>query len=190
MRIAPLWLALLGCSGPVFQGAGGAGGTGGTGGTGGAGGAPLPPGDPGPVDVRIDVDSGAGVHAISPWIYGTNQPDWTGKSKYLTLARAGGNRLTAYNWENHASNAGTDYLNQSDGFLGGGDIPGEAMRVPIAAALTAGASFIQTIPIAGYVAADKLGGGDVNQTPNYLATRFRVDVAHKGSPFAYPPDLN
>src|SRR5207245_6082678 len=153
-------------------------------------GAALPPGDPGPADVRFDIDSTRGVHAISPWIYGTNSSAWSGRAAALTLGRAGGNRWTAYNWENNASNAGTDYLNQNDDFLGGGDTPGEAVRAPIAAAFAAGKSFVQTVPMAGYVAADKLGGGDVNQTPNYLATRFRVSVAKKGAPPADPPDLN
>jgi hypothetical protein len=104
--------------------------------------------------------------------------------------RIGGNRLTAYNWENNASNAGTDWYNQNDGYLGGGDIPGEAIRAPLAAAFAAGASAIVTIPMAGYVAADKLGGGDVAATPNYLSVRFRVSVPQKGAPFSYPPDLN
>jgi hypothetical protein len=139
--------------------------------------------------VVFQVDSSRDQRFIFPTIYGTNQPDWSGKSRYLTLMRIGGNRLTAYNWENNASNAGTDWYNQNDGYLGGGDIPGEAMRAPVAAAFGAGASAIVTIPMAGYVAADKLGGGDVAATPNYLSVRFRVSVPAKGAPFSYPPDL-
>jgi hypothetical protein len=126
---------------------------------------------------------------ISPFIYGTNAPDWAGSSKYLTLTRMGGNRLSAYNWENNASNAGMDYLNENDAYMGGGEVPGEAMRAPTAAARAAGAAMIMTIPMAGFVSADKSPGGDVNQTPNYLATRFKVDRYVKGGPFVYPPSL-
>jgi len=150
----------------------------------------LPAGTPPSSDVVFQIDSSRNQHFIFPTIYGTNQPDWSGKSRYLSLMRIGGNRLTAYNWENNASNAGTDWYNQNDGYLGGGDTPGEAIRAPVAAAFAAGASAIVTIPMAGYVAADKLGGGDVAATPNYLSVRFRVSVPAKGAPFAYPPDLN
>ena len=50
----------------------------------------VTPGDPGPSDVRFDVDTSADVHDISPYIYGTNQPDWNAGAKNLTLARADG----------------------------------------------------------------------------------------------------
>jgi len=45
-----------------------------------------------------------------------------------------------------------------------------------------------TVPILGYVAADKGPGGDVNQTPNYLQTRFKVSKSTKGAPFTTTPD--
>ena len=138
--------------------------------------------------VRFSIDTGASRHAISPYIYGMNQPAWAGRSRGLRLARLGGNRWTAYNWETNASNAGTDYQNQSDAFLGGGDVPGEAVRGPVAAAHAAGAAMIVTVPIAGYVAADKSPGGDVNQTPDFLNARFFESRPGKGRGFAYPPD--
>jgi hypothetical protein len=59
----------------------------------------------------------------------------------------------------------------------------------VAEAQAANASFLVTIPLAGYVSADKNGGGDVNQTPNYLETRFRQSVPAKNAPFVYPPNL-
>lgn len=46
---------------------------------------------------------------ISPLIYGVNFPDWDALGSGFTLARLGGNRTTAYNWETNASNAGNDY---------------------------------------------------------------------------------
>ena len=80
----------------------------------------------------------------------------------LTLSRSGGNRMTAYNWETNASNAGSDYFNQNDDFLGGGNTPNGAVGPDIVAARNAGAGIVVTMPTIGYVAADKNGGGDVN----------------------------
>ncbi len=138
--------------------------------------------------VRFTVDSGASRHPISPYIYGMNQPNWAGRSRGLRLARLGGNRWTAYNWETNASNAGADYRHQNDDYLGGGDVPGEAVRPYVAAAHAAGASMIVTVPMAGYVSADKGPSGDVNQTPDYLNVRFLESRAAKRRGFSYPPD--
>jgi hypothetical protein len=149
---------------------------------------PLTPDDPGAADVRVTIDSARDVRAISPFIYGTNAPDWQRDAALYALTRSGGNRLTAYNWENNASNAGTDYMNQNDGFLGATDTPGKAQTDPIAEAHAHGAAHIVTVPIQGYVAADKAPGGDVNQTPNYLQTRFKVSKSTKGAPFTSAPD--
>jgi hypothetical protein len=138
--------------------------------------------------VTFTIDSGASRHPISPYIYGTNQPSWHDRSRGLRLARLGGNRWTAYNWETNASNAGSDYQHQNDGYLGGGEVPGEAVRPHVAEAFAAGASMLVTVPIAGYVSADKAPGGDVNQTPDYLHVRFHPSLPSKGRGFAYPPD--
>jgi len=144
----------------------------------------------GNADVTFAIDSSAARHAISPYIYGANQADWQGRQSHLTLGRFGGNRLTAYNWENNASNAGTDWYNQNDNYLGGGNTPGEAVRQRVADARAAGASMVVTVPMAGYVAADKNGDGDVGNSPNYLHTRFHASLPRKGRPFAYPPDTS
>ncbi len=137
---------------------------------------------------RFTVDSAASRHPISPYIYGMNQPNWVSRSRGLRLGRVGGNRWTAYNWETNASNAGADYRHQNDDYLGGGDVPGEAVRPQVAAAHAAGASMVVTVPMAGYVSADKGPGGDVNQTPDYLNVRFLQSRAAKGRGFSYPPD--
>jgi NAD(P)-dependent dehydrogenase (short-subunit alcohol dehydrogenase family) len=151
----------------------------------------ITPGDPGTADVRFTVHSGMRARAISRYIYGTNQPDWAGRARNLTFARVGGNRLTAYNWENNASNAGTDYVNQNDAYLcssAGCDRPGEVVRRAVEPAHAANAAILVTVPIGGYVAADKNGGGDVNRTPMYLTTRFRESLPRKGAPFTLTPD--
>ena len=140
------------------------------------------------VNVRFSINAGI-TKPISPYLYGTHQPNWSTTSHYLTLSRLGGNRWTAYNWENNASNAGTDWFNQNDGYLGGGEVAGEAVRGPVQQAFNNNASMIVTIPICGYAAADKNPPGDVNQTPNYLQVRFRQVKSTKGSAFTYPPSL-
>lgn len=152
----------------------------------------VTPGDPGAVDVRVEVDGTAAGTPISPFIYGTNQPDWSGSARRLTLARLGGNRLTAYNWETNASNAGTDYLNQNDDYLcqtAGCAAPGETVRRAVTPAHAAGAAVLLTVPATGYVAADALGGGDVNRTPGYLDVRFHRSISRKGAAFTLTPDL-
>lgn len=156
----------------------------------------IEPGDPGPGDVTFTIRADTDVHPINPRIYGTNQPhDLATSQRGVGMIRQGGNRMTAYNWENNASNAGADYMHQNDDFLAStlkvdGKLPGEVARAATQTALDAGADMLLTIPVCGYVAADKNGGGDVNQTPNYLQTRFHPTIAAKGGAFADPPDLN
>ena len=77
-------------------------------------------------DVHFAIDAAADVHAISRFIYGVNE-SLTGAYSNLTLTRSGGNRWTAYNWENNASNAGSDWFFENDNFLGGGNTPGGAI---------------------------------------------------------------
>ncbi|MHB8636695.1 MAG: glycoside hydrolase family 44 protein [Fimbriimonadaceae bacterium] len=134
--------------------------------------------------------------SISPYVYGINPPsttgtNWGGLGTGFTFARMGGNRLTAYNWENNASNAGSDWQYENDGLMGATDEPGWAQRTFIQSVIGSGAIPLVTIPMAGYVSADKSPPGDVrNSGPNYLQTRFRIDVAAKpGGQFAYPPDV-
>ncbi len=143
-----------------------------------------PPGAP----VTFTIDSSQDVHAISRFIYGMNAWDPSARPKNLALSRAGGNRMTAYNWETNASNAGNDWHNQNDSFLGGGDVPSGAVAPGLEAARAAGAAMIVTMPMIGYVSADKDGGGDVARTPNYLAVRFHRSVASKGGPFSMAPE--
>ncbi|KKW42558.1 MAG: hypothetical protein UY92_C0006G0119 [Candidatus Magasanikbacteria bacterium GW2011_GWA2_56_11] len=151
---------------------------------------PVPPAN---AQVIFNINSGQKRAPISPYIYGTNfgeSPNsWDGLAHNLTFARFGGNRLTAYNWENNASHAGSDWLYQNDSYLGGGDTPGEAVRMRVDLAHKGNAATLITVPVQGYVAADKAGDGDVNKTPNYLSTRFRRSYAEKAGPLSASPDL-
>ncbi len=140
----------------------------------------------GPVQFQVD---GSKKLPISPYLYGANHPRWDKDGWKTPLSRAGGNRLTAYNWENNASNAGSDWYHQNDNLMGKEDTPGEAMRKSVASSLEHGAAIVMTVPIIGHVAADKNGGGDVNKTPDFLNKRFVVSLPKKDGPFADPPDL-
>jgi hypothetical protein len=154
--------------------------------------------------VHFTIDPSQNVHSISRYIYGVNQ-SLIGPYSNLTLERAGGNRWTAYNWENNASNAGSDYLFESDDALGGGNTPGGALIPTLNNAASHNAAALITVPMNGYVAADKNGGGNVeyngntwdpvNQTwvngtynPNYLSQRFKQELPTKGSAFTLTPN--
>ena len=153
-------------------------------------GAIITPGTPAAASVSFEIHSDMMRVAISPFIYGVNFGDFTdARIKHLKFNRAGGNRLTAYNWETNASNAGTDYFNQNDSHLSSSSVPGDAFTAQIQATLDAGGQYLMTIPIAGYVAADENGGGDVNQTPDFINVRFNKSYPRKGSAFASTPDL-
>lgn len=136
---------------------------------------------------NFTIDATRNVAPISRYVYGVNAP-LSGAFANLTLRRLGGNRWTVYNWVNNASNAGSDYIFQNDGFLGGGDTPGGAVIPGIKNARNRTAALLVTVPINGYVAADKNGDGDVRNTPNYLKTRFRQGRPVKGAPFTLAPN--
>lgn len=141
--------------------------------------------------ITFQIDSQQDVRSISRFIYGLNFAFEGDAPSNLTLSRSGGNRMTAYNWETNASNAGSDWHHQNDAYLGGGEVPGGAVTPLIDAALAAEAGVIVTVPLIGYVAADKDGGGDVNQTPNYLSERFHESLARKpGGAFQIAPDTS
>jgi hypothetical protein len=86
----------------------------------------LSPGDPGQVDVTVEVRTDADVRTISPLIYGTNGAPDIAKNRQGAV-RAGGNRYTAYNWETNASNAGSDYQFQNDGLLSESNEPAQVV---------------------------------------------------------------
>ncbi|CAN5664090.1 hypothetical protein BH11ARM2_BH11ARM2_00080 [soil metagenome] len=143
---------------------------------------PLPP----VVQITVDLSKS---YTISPYIYGANFPDWNALKTPFTVARMGGNRTTAYNWETNASNAGNDYRNQNDGYMGESNEAGKAMLDFMRGAEAHGAQPLITVPTAGYVSADKGPDDDVNKTPNYLQVRFHKSLANKpGGHYTYPPD--
>ena len=149
---------------------------------------------------------------ISPYIYGINGSS-VGNYTDATFDRIGGNRLTAYNWVNNASNAGNDWYYENDDYMDSSTVPGHAMVAPISAALAANAGILVTVPINGYVAADTGPAGDVRYlnnvwngsgwvdgtaNPNYLtpgATNARFDYEQPTKPgapgsFTLTPNLS
>ncbi len=100
---------------------------------------------------------------ISPYIFGLNSgadlSHVTAKSY-----RLGGNRLSAYNWENNASNAGSDWYHHSDMYLMN-HVARQFKLKPGGAALNAvhyaaqnGVPYtLVTLQMLGYVASDRLG---------------------------------
>lgn len=83
--------------------------------------------------VDITVSPQQTVREIYPMIYGVN----SGVDLEAVSAqsmRLGGNRMTAYNWENNASNAGSDYMNLTDMYLMN-DVPEDIQEFPGAAVL-------------------------------------------------------
>jgi hypothetical protein len=188
--------ACSGSSAPANPPNGGTVGSGGSPGSGGGpsgnGGAPAiagAPGSPGTSDVTFAIDTTSNAHAISPYVYGTNQGDLTKEAKGLTLTRMGGNRLSAYNWETNASNAGSDYLYENDNYMSTSTVPGQAMKVAAQAASSSAASIIMTVPMAGWVSADENGACPAKPTAAQIAQRFFPILPKKGAAFAYPPSL-
>jgi hypothetical protein len=132
-------------------------------------------------DVTVTLDP-AHPSAISPLIYGTNGLTDPSNPSLLTFDRSGGNRLTAYNWENNASNAGSDYKYQSDNYLSTSSLPGEVARSMIAADRAAGAASLVTFQLQGWVSADEAGPVDMTQDlATRLATRFKQVVPKKST---------
>lgn len=177
------------------SGAGGGSTGGGSGGGGGTNvvvdaGTPIEPGNPGTGDVTFTIRSDANVHAISPLIYGTNAATDPSLNKFA-LVRLGGNRLTAFNWENNASNAGSDYMFQNDGYLSTSNTPGDAVTKLFATVKALGGAALVTVPILDYVAADKAPAGNVaNSGSTYLSTRFKQNRAEKGGTLSMTPDTS
>lgn len=144
------------------------------------------------VPLNITIDPAAARSAISPYIYGSNQ-DLPGAP--LTVRRSGGNRLTGYNWENNASNAGSDYIHSSDNYLtrisgipgSQENIPGIAVTTFHDASLAAGVPYsVVSLQLAGYVARDKIGAVVAGETAP--SNRWLSVGLAKGSALSTTPD--
>ncbi len=131
-------------------------------------------------------------HPISPYVYGINNAVSVleGVPKALTLDRSGGNRWTAYNWENNASNAGSDYQYQNDNTLGSDSEAGAGVASLIAKDQKNGMASLVTFQLQGLVAADTKGPVATNPPDK---TRFKKVFYQKktvsNEPFTVKPPV-
>ncbi len=137
------------------------------------------PSAPVAVNVTVTVTPGT-THAISPYIYGINDYAGTAAGQpNLTLDRAGGNRWTAFNWETNASNAGSDYLYESDNYLSASTVPAAAVTTIIAGDQPLGLATLVTFQMQGLVAGDENGPVSVANPPDM--SRFKTVIDQKSS---------
>ncbi len=158
--------------------------------------------------VNISINVNQERAPISPHIYGANIAGDPEDPTQYQLAdavnwasrRQGGNRFTAYNWENNASNAGADYgPNSSDPYLcmaygvTNCDIPGEVLTRFHNQCLARGQSDLVTLQMAGFAAADKIwNNGDPGVATADLTTdRWKTVVYKKpGGPASFVTNPN
>jgi hypothetical protein len=154
----------------------------------------VEPDELGPTDVVLTVRSDGALVPISPWVYGIN-----GNANFAELrhglVRHAGQRWSAYNWENNASNAGAadmagaDYEYQNDSFLAESDTPGAAVLEPLQAAEAAQTATLLSVAILDDVAADKLADGDVrNSGTDWLVQRFEKNHPQNPAGATTTPD--
>ncbi len=140
--------------------------------------------------VTFTIDAVHDRNAIPGAAYGTNDLGLAG----TTIHRHGGNRHTGLNWENNASNAGTDYFNSSDSFLGSlagigsSTTPGALLQAWLNADRAQGLKSIITLPLAGYVAADM--NGSVSSAETAPSVRWKQLVVDKPGPPSLNPDTS
>jgi len=144
-------------------------------------------------DVTITVNP-TNTHAISPYIYGLNfYSGVAGAPSLLTFDRDGGDRWTAYNWINNASNAGSDYYYENDDYLCSGScnasIPAEAVRLFISGDQSNNMASLVTLQMQGYVSIDTTVVQVPMPFPNLQYFRPTVDQKNTASsvPFTLTP---
>jgi hypothetical protein len=137
-----------------------------------------------PIAVTYTIKTDTGRTPISKYIYGTNfylNTDYT-------IQRIGGNRCTAYNWENNWSNAGSDYLFENDTMWDSSNppVPGLGYTKLIDQSNSVNQDSIVTLQLAGYVSAP-VSGQNLDQYPAPSNYFYPVQFA-KGAPFCSPPN--
>lgn len=148
----------------------------------------------GPVEageLAFDIDAGKVIRAISPYVYGINSQKEDGVG--ATVKRMGGNRQTAYNWENNASNAGSDYHHQSDewpctvlGYTNCSEPGGQFVSFG-KENRQAGIESLATIPMIDYVTADK--NKSVSEQDKAPSARWNKSLPKKPGALSLTPDL-
>ncbi|MBE6849699.1 MAG: glycoside hydrolase [Ruminococcus sp.] len=138
--------------------------------------------------MNINIDLGGDKKAISPYIYGVNQYGIDVDKITSTAYRQGGNRMSAYNWENNASNAGSDWVHSSDNNLSKSDEPADCVQELSRVAAKNNVPYkMTTLQMAGYVSADK--DGTVTEEEAAPSARWNEVLFTKNAPFDETPDL-
>ncbi|MBD5145272.1 MAG: glycoside hydrolase [Ruminococcus sp.] len=141
---------------------------------------------------KITVTPSEHIRKISPYIYGVNSGVDLNNVSAKSI-RLGGNRMSAYNWENNMSNAGSDYYHTSDMYLIT-DIPDEFKRVPGGPALALSNQAqehnvpytLLTLQMLGYVTSSKRGRvSEENAAPSDYWVKVEN---HKDGEFTLEPD--
>lgn len=144
----------------------------------------------GSYSMNVSVNLGGERKAISPYIYGINQ--YGNQNSYdqvtATAIRQGGNRMTAYNWETNASNAGSDWKNSSDNNLSNSERPADCVQVLSKEAAKNNINYkMTTLQMAGYVSADK--NGSVSASEAAPSDRWNKVEFRKSGALSMDPDL-
>lgn len=140
--------------------------------------------------MHITVDLSSSGKPISPYIFGINEYGHQEHLKKLSVnaIRQGGNRMVAYNWENNASNAGSDWKHSSDNNLSNSDAPADCVQQLVNESKKHDIGYkLTTLQMAGYVAADK--DGVVAEEEAAPSDRWNSVQLTKGSAFSAEPDL-
>ncbi len=143
--------------------------------------------------VNITIDTSKDRKHISPYIYGVNAELMEQDVKPGSV-RAGGNRYTAYNWENNASNAGSDWKNNSDNYFQQSvdkdkkDLPGCIALKLNEVCRQKDAYSLMTLQLAGYVSADM--NGEVTKDQAAPSERWKKVELVKGNDLSAKPDIN
>ncbi len=134
------------------------------------------------ITITYNINPDVNRTPISKYIYGGNGQSGT----HYTVHRSGGNRLTAYNWENNWSNAGADWWWNNDQYMSSSTTPGKAITDFRQSCINNNQDSIITLQMAGYVSAAVYGMVDCNL---YAAPSvyFKKVVFAKGSAFTLNP---
>ncbi len=145
--------------------------------------------------IVLSVSTSSPTTPISPLIYGLNLSASDPGTKSVVsatrpgLLRLGGNRFTAYNWENNDSNAGSDYFFHNDGYLDNSTAPADAILPTVNLAAANHFGVIVTVPIADFVSANRCGC-NVQNDANHLNVDFNQNVANSPGATPLTPDTS
>jgi hypothetical protein len=115
--------------------------------------APTPTPPPPGVGPVLSVDAAAGLHPISPTIYGMNYAsEAIAADLHLPVRRWGGNSTSRYNWQNDTTNTGSDWYFEN--------VPDQAGAADnfVAQDRRTGTQTLLTVPLIGWVAKSRPSG--------------------------------